>query len=312
LDVVKMTLSALAGYAVQSFLDSGFEKGSEIFVLVTVIAGGVVGIDRFRASAERALNRRLAVTYQDMQDRLERHLDYVHGTVSFVPDGRGQNNDPGGAGPGYDVATAAVRRAEHRIYVVGDYSPPSEQGAPLDLPAHRSDYLIAIEDMLRRRLGQNGTQHGPSPLRYWRFIQRPKEMYEEIRARQGREPGVVLYRSDMVGDIQAFEHCERVLRIAREAPQTTSPRIDVQIRVIPFLPNCPSMLLVDDRDLQFTIPTRIDQPGDTYARQGLHGILVMEDKARGSQFTLHFEDLFRRLSLDSAPVIGIGEEESGQ
>ncbi|MGH3753237.1 MAG: hypothetical protein ACRDRP_11165 [Pseudonocardiaceae bacterium] len=112
----------------------------------------------------------------------------------------------------------------------------------------------------------------------------------------------------MIGDKQVFEHCKCVLDIASRAERQGGDRIRVQIKVIPFLPNCPSMLLVDDRDVQFTIPTRIDRPGDKYARQGLLGVLVMEDKAGGSEISDSFEELFTRLSQFSATVTKIENE----
>lgn len=107
---------------------------------------------------------------------------------------------------------------------------------------------------------------------------------------------------------QAFEHCRRVLEIARGASAIGGGRrIQVEIRIIPFLPNCPSILVVDERDMQFTIPTRADDPNeDDFAKQGLMGILSVEDKARGSQVVLHFMELFTRLTRFSTAVIGTG------
>lgn len=150
-------------------------------------------------------------------------------------------------------------------------------------------------------------------LEYRRFIQRPINIYNKIKQRETTGyPGIVLKPDDMIGDKQVLEHCIRVLDIAARAEAQRSDRIRVQIRVIPFLPNCPSVLLVDDRDVQFTIPTRIDSPGDRYARQGLLGVLVLEDKAGGSEVCYPFEELFATLAQFSATVTKIDDEIPGQ
>jgi hypothetical protein len=109
----------------------------------------------------------------------------------------------------------------------------------------------------------------------------------------------------MIGDRQVLEHCMRVFDIAARAEKQGSDRIRVQIKVIPFLPNCPSVLLGDSRDVLFTIPTRIDRPGDNYARQDLLGVLLLEDKAGGSEVCYPFEELFTKLVQFSAAVIKV-------
>ncbi|HKR49825.1 MAG TPA: hypothetical protein VJT72_09645, partial [Pseudonocardiaceae bacterium] len=207
--------------------------------------------------------------------------------------------------PGYDVGTETVRRAQKRIFVLGDYGPPPGEGAALDEPLkHRSDYLSAIEEMLIGRLEPSLDSAGP--LDYIRFIQWPTGVYNRVKKREdaGR-PGIILRPDDMSGDEQVFGHCKRVLQIVSRAERQGGERIRVQIKVIPFLPNCPSVLLVDNRDVQFTIPTRIDRPGDSYARQGLLGALAMEDNAGGSEIRDSFEELFSRLMQFSAAVIKI-------
>jgi hypothetical protein len=109
----------------------------------------------------------------------------------------------------------------------------------------------------------------------------------------------------MQGDLQAFDHCARVLQIAAAASTDNPPRIQVDLRLIPFLPNCPSILIVDEHDVQLIVPTRIDGPGDDFADQALLGILALQDKARGSSISWPFIDLFQRLSNFSVPIIKV-------
>jgi hypothetical protein len=269
-----------------------------------VIAGLVLGVlilitvDRFRAYSEEMLKR----THDELQDDLRSHLDTVHSSVRFIAESGDQAD--GRPSRGYDAATAAVKRAEHRILIIGDYNPPAHAGPRLDRPpAHRNEYLAAIEDMLEQRLRDYDPRQ--APFTYHRFIQRPTDIYEQIGVR-ARDQRVSLTAEDMVGDEQAFWHCKRVLEIAHRA----NKHLDIEIRLIPFLPNCPSILLVDQRDIQFTIPTRIDELGgaDTAPIQGLHGVLAMQDRKGGTQLCKPFEDLFHKLGTVSMKVIRVDDD----
>lgn len=299
-DFLKALLSLALGFGI-ALLTKDHGSAVGLIALAVVMACAAFALDKMRVTTESDLTSAVANTRDEamnqlkqLRDDLERHIDLVHAGVRFVPDHQGSED----GGPGYDTATAAVRRAQSRIYVVGDYSPPAGEGATLSKPPdERSAYLDAIEDELEKALS------GPRdvPLSYHRLIQRPPELYRQISQRSPE--GVVLTQDDMAGDLQAFHHLGRVLQIAKSAG--ANGWIDIQIRLIPFLPNCPSMLLVDNRELQFTIPTRIDQPGDYYALQGLHGVLVMEDRASGSQLCDHFERVFQRLKAKSLPIVNV-------
>ncbi|MGH3717547.1 MAG: hypothetical protein ACRDRI_01665 [Pseudonocardiaceae bacterium] len=225
----------------------------------------------------------------------EKNLNQVHATVSFIPEASG-TSVAANSKRGYDADTAAVLRARKQILIVGDYCPPPGEGAALDkLPEHRSEFLQAIEAMLAKRL--EGDPGSAPLLEYRRFIQRPINVYNMIKGREmAGNPGITLEPGDTVGDIQVFEHCMRVLDIVTRDETREGERIRVQIKVIPFLPNRPSVLLVDDRDVQFIIPTRIDSPGDKCAQQGLLGAFVLEDKAGGSEVCYPFTKLFDKIS----------------
>jgi hypothetical protein len=315
IDLLKIILSLASGYGI-ALLVEDTRVGVGVLALCLLAASGAFAIDRLRLATEdevsgalretkeqvhadlSTLNREVSTHLSRLRNELDRHIDLVHAGVRFVPDSQGDEED----GTGYDVATAAVRKARRRIYVVSDYSPPEGEGATLlDPPDNRSEYLDAIEDCLSQRLSVNGRADGP--LSYHRLIQRPPEIYAEMVQRSVN--GVELRREDMEGDLQAFGHLARVMDIARHAG--ANRRIDIQMRVIPFLPNCPSILLVDDEELQFTIPTRIDQPGDRFALLGLHGVMVMEDRASGTQLCDHFSSLFGRLKTKSLPIVKVRE-----
>lgn len=304
-DALTLLLGAALGFAGNAFFNGDVPTGTSLAILAILTLCAVVSISRFRADTEAKTVTMLRGLHEELQEKLKKHLNQVHAAVSFVPDASGTESVPTNSKPGYDAGTAAVHRAKTRIFVIGDYCPPAGEGAALDKPPeHRSEYLRAIEQILSERLDDHS--HPAPTLEYRRFIQRPINVYNEIKEREtAGHPGIALKPGDMIGDRQVFEHCMRVLDIAARAEKQGNDRIRIQIKVIPFLPNCPSVLLVDDRDVQFTIPTRIDRPGDSFARQGLLGVLLLEDKAGGSEVCYPFEELFVKLAQFSAAVIKI-------
>lgn len=308
-ELMILIIGAVLGLAGNALYSDRYLDAVGLFSIGLLSGASVIAIDRLRAAAQGEV----AKVNAELQAELQKHLNQVHVAVSFVPDQSSRNGGVVGRQPGYDAATKAVRRAEFSILVIGDYSPPPNAGATFDTspPAHRSEYLEAIEDMLRTRVSNDDPTL--PVLQYKRFIQRPVSVYEAARSRGSVRGGISLLSADMVGDEQAFEHCRTVLEIARAASAAGSRRIEVDIRIIPFLPNCPSILVVNERDMQFTIPTRADDPNeDDFARQGLMGILSVEDKARGSQVVNHFMGLFSRLKRFSTAVIGTEPGPPGQ
>ena len=309
-DGFNLLLGAIFGLAGNALFNRAVPTAFSLVVLGLLTFCAVFSISRALNAMQASATGDLRRLHDELQEKLKKHLNRVHASASFVPDASGANGAPANCKLGYDAPTAAVRRAQERIFAVSHYCPPREEGAALDEPPkHRSEYLHAIEDMLNGHL-----EDGLDPvktLEYRRFIQRPANVYNKIKRREdARLPGIALEPGDMIGDEQVFEHCKRVLEIASEAERRGSDRIRVQIKVIPFLPNCPSVLLVDNRDLYFTIPTRIDRPGDSYARQGLLGVLAVEDKAGGSEISDAFEELFSRLTQFSATVTKIENKNS--
>lgn len=290
-DIVKMGVSAAIGAGVSLALKGNVTVGAAVTLLGIVTLVGAFSIDQLRAWSEREIRG----VVDDLDNQLAMHLHDVHAGVRFVPEdtsaGRSRNGHHG-----YDVATDAVKRAKKRIVVLGDYSPPPGEGPSFDVPPeNRSSYLEEIERQLEARLKLDKTDR---PFQYRRFLQRPADVYDAI-ARRSAARSVRLTRQDMAGDLQVFEHCQRVLEIASRA----NGHLSIDIRVIPFLPNAPSILLIDECELQFTIPNRIDQSVPDQGRLGLKGVLVMEDRANGTQLSVYFDEIFNTLrGARSLPV----------
>jgi hypothetical protein len=321
-DFLLLVLGLVGGYAGNALYSGEVTTTVLLLVVVGLTVVACVAIDRFRFEADNSLRasheeaaghlvelkRQIDDHHLRLREELDEHLDYVHAAVSFVQDTvRRNGNRANGVQPGYDAPRAAVRRATKSIFVIGDYSPPSDEGLGLDPkspPEKRSEYLAAIETMLSERL--ESTDLTLPRLTYRRYIQRPLDIYNEVSRRENAaKPGILLRREDMVGDEQAFDHCARVLKVKADADRLHSDKISIEVRLIPFLPNCPSMLIVDGMEMQFTIPTRIDQPGGDYAALGLLGVLVMQDNAKGTRICSPFTDLFDRLRSFSVFVKGV-------
>jgi hypothetical protein len=285
LDVFKMGVSLCAGFGLNWILRGDATTGFAIVALCAVAIGAVVALDRLRVRAHKELEHAV----RDLQ----RSLREVHATVRF------DRNESTSAG--YDVATEAVRQATDEISVLGDYCPPVEAGNPLaTLPENRDQYLQAIEDLLTKR-SSTSNRHAPSkPFKYTRYVQRPIDIYDEIddHAKNGT---VTLQSTETDGDLQALEHCRRVMEIERGAPPG---RIEVEIRVTPFLPNAPSILVVDNKEIQFTIPER-KEGGEKHGNQALLGVLVMRDRRNGKELCEPFQQIFRSLNAISQRIIGI-------
>ncbi|WP_433298211.1 hypothetical protein ACQPZQ_20440 [Pseudonocardia sp. CA-142604] len=325
-DIFLVVAGAAIGFGLDTLIDNDPSLGALMLAAAGLAVVSGISVARLRSEAATALHdaqeaaaQQLAEVKSEIDDHhaqlreeLEAHLDYVHAAVFFVEEAR--RNGRGRRGQlGYDTATAAVRQARNSIFVIGDYSPPPDEGPGFTRqpPAKRSEYLSAIETILTDRL--NAHDASLPRLVYRRYVQRPLDIYNGVKSREtaSQQHGIILTRDDMAGDEQIFEHCQRILDIKASADRIRGAKVDIDLRLIPFLPNCPSLLLVDRREMQFTIPTRIDQPGDHYgAALGLHGVLVMHDHARGAKVCGHFEDLFMRLKDFSVFIKGVSAEDS--
>jgi hypothetical protein len=284
-DVFKMFVSLCAGFGLNWIVRGNATAGVAIVALCAVAICAGVALDRLRVQAHEELE--LAVG--DLQTSLRE----VHATVRFE-----KNEMPN---PSYDVATEAVKVATEQIRVLGDYCPPGHAGNPLArLPENRAEYLREIERLLEKRAKAPDGRVPAKPLKYTRYVQRPIDMYGEIDKRAANGT-VSLKAAEADGDLQALDHCRRVIDIERAAQPG---RIEVEIRVTPFLPNAPSVLVVDNEEIQLTIPQR-EKGGEKHGSQSVLGVLVMRDRRDGKELCEPFEQIFRSLNEISQRVISI-------
>lgn len=142
----------------------------------------------------------------------------------------------------YKTSLEEVCKAKKNITIIADYSPPKE---PLIVTPKRQEYYNTILKVLEDRLNSNKSGE---PLRYVRYMQRPDDIYKKIKA---NPEGEIIDSGMIIGDEQAFAHCKKVLEL-RQDPN----KIDIELYVTPIIPSLPSILIVDDHKLLFTIPRR--------------------------------------------------------
>ena len=232
---------------------------------------------------------------EQRQTKIEDMLSAVHASVKFVP----ESNERAA----YLAAKSAVSAASNRILVVGDYSPPIN--SRLDQQAKREEYLSFIEQtIVKNAHPKHKNRVGGSKFCYRRIIQRPPELYDYLSENSTRGD-IKLKREYMQGDEQMFEHIQELLKLY-SSDDTVHQNLHLEILITPFLPNCPSILVVDDSKIQFTIPHRGADPL-TFGKQKLFGVLRMEDYKKGNELTEQFAELIDNLKLHSLNVTGISE-----
>lgn len=123
-DSLTLLLGAILGFAGNFLVMGDISTTSSLLVLGILTFCAVVSISRYRVETEVKSIAIIEGIHEELQEKLKKHLNRVHASVFFVPDASGASGAPANRKPGYDVGTATVRRAQKRIFVVGDYCPP--------------------------------------------------------------------------------------------------------------------------------------------------------------------------------------------
>lgn len=140
----------------------------------------------------------------------------------------------------YHVSASAVLKAENKITIVGDYSP---EGHPMNVPAYRQTYFLTIESILK---------NSQREIKYCRFMQREKSIIDGFETHNN----IILNNKDVLGDEQAFAHCKRVFDISK-----VNPMVTFDLYITQFIPSLPSICIIDNEILLFTIPKSAETDG---------------------------------------------------
>ncbi len=183
----------------------------------------------------------------------------------------------------YKISLTEVKKAETKIIIVADYSPPFE---PLDPTNERHAYYLEIENKLKSKSGEG--------FQYIRIMQRDKDNFEKIRTNNGK-----INRYEWIeGDEQAYAHCKRVLEIKKN-----NRNLNIKLIVSRNVPSMPSILIVDKHKMLFTIPRREDGPDISTA-----GVLNFTDTTDdGSALVEKFSNILSTINHESNEALLITE-----
>ncbi|MEO0518711.1 MAG: hypothetical protein AAF171_15580 [Cyanobacteria bacterium P01_A01_bin.116] len=216
-------------------------------------------------------------------------------TARYIRNGQSFEEDPG-----YMESLARIRAAKKSIRIIGDFSP---DWMPLVPPKKRNAYFSAIEERVQEAIADPEI----TSFEYTRVIQRDKEIVQRVRE-SSDSPVKSLCQYDMLTDLDAYIHSYKVQQIKSECGSHTDGT-KVAICLSGPVPNCPSILLVDERYMLFTIPTPIPHHGQLHHEQtsrtsriGTHGVMLFEELSNGGAFSEAFSLLFTSVKEESVRV----------
>jgi len=223
--------------------------------------------------------------HKEMADTARQVTDIIgkFGAIRATYIKNGLNDDPG-----YIQSLKMIEQAMRRIWIIGDFSP---SWLSLNPPRERVQYLKAIESKVKQAI----VDRTVTDFSYRRIIQRDLEIVRNVRDdRKG-----LLNEDDMTGDKQVYEHCYAVQRIKVEHGHHND-NVEVSIRLSRQIPNSPSILLVDDTCMLFTIPST--RRREVSLEQITDGVLFFEFLEGGKQIARYFESIFNQIYDCTDPV----------
>ena len=185
---------------------------------------------------------------------------------------------------GYELSLKVVQSAQKSIYIISDYSPPDRAIKYTD---ERREYLSVIAQVVRKHIENN------SPFEYKRILQTNRA--DDVTNR-------ILAKSHLAGDEQTFEHCIEVIKLIQE----NRSQVTAQLFVSRPIPNSPSVLIVDQKYILFTIPSKkgvIESINHDYADLATFGVLYFEDHT--GKLAEDFTRMFNSFANDSRPVASV-------
>lgn len=197
---------------------------------------------------------------------------------------------------GYQESLEKIREAKESILIIGDFSP---EWMPLEIPKKRNDYLHEIDTKIQNAFEDDSIKN----FKYARIIQRDLDIIKSIK-----NNNKTLLESHMVYDTQAFAHSYQVQELGREYRGKYRGKgmgVKVDILVSKPIPNIPSILLIDDELMLFTIPTPLQEmEGKNEAKEYIktNGVLILRDLKEGDAFATFFHDIINSTIKQAVPV----------
>lgn len=201
--------------------------------------------------------------------------------------------------PGYKLSLSKIGEAQKSILIIGDYSPARQRLTP---PKERDAYLEAIEEKIETLIN---SRQNPE-FNYTRIVQREKSIIDQMKNKATESNGAILTSELMEGDEQAYEHCKKIFEIKKSAKRAS--RVGISLRICEPIPNSPSILIVDEKYILFTIPVTESSHHPNHGYLLTHstdGVLLFEDLDDGKAIASPFINLFRKINTNTINIIGI-------
>ncbi len=201
---------------------------------------------------------------------------------------------------GYERSLEIIKKAKKSIVIIGDYSPENQA---LDSSKERIDYFKAIENVIEKHVAPQYSEH----FKYVRIMQRSDKVYEDLRTKFNGDD-VKLNLEDMKGDEDAFSHCYTINKIKQDKP-LISRNVEVRLFISRYVPSLPSMLIVDDKHVLFTIPKK-NPPLEGNKRLATAGVLHLIDNNFGKGLINPMKEVFdsvrsRSIEITQLPKVDI-------
>ena len=247
-----------------------------VFIFYTVIT--IEKVNKTAASSADKNYENIINTITSMQKDVLAQVQSLSLATRWVP------NPTIARDEGYELSLKVVQSAQKSIYIISDYSPPDR---PITYTDERREYLSVIAEVVRKHIENN------SPFEYKRILQTNRA--DDVTNR-------ILVKSHLAGDGQTFEHCIEVIKLIQE----NRSQVTAELFVSKPIPNSPSILIVDQKHVLFTIPSKkgvIESTNHDYADLATFGVLYFEDHT--GKLATDFTRMFDSFANDSRPVASI-------
>lgn len=195
---------------------------------------------------------------------------------------------------GYIESFEQIKKASKAIYIVGDYS-PSDQS--IDSSRERLDYFLAIEEVIEKHIKSNSYQE----FKYVRIMQRNEADFKRLEQNSNNKI-VKLSEEHLNGDEDGFQHCMKILKMKKDNFEQ-GQNVEIRLYVSKFVPSLPSILIVDEKHLLFTIPKK--RPPLEGQNIITAGVIHFMDNKDGNSIVNSFKSIFESIRADSIEVAGI-------
>jgi hypothetical protein len=197
----------------------------------------------------------------------------------------------------YADCKTEAQRATSSIKVIG-----AHYGPEIDITDSHDDYLARGIMIALRRNAENTKRL----FQYYRLVQ----VGEDVSLTELREQGLMRKH---VGDVGMFLHIADALKL-----YGTVPGMDVQIYVRRYIASAPSILMIDQSHVYFSLPTRWHAPAPhsqpewnapKFKLGFVFGAVDNSGPPESTDTTVsQFQDLFLKLIYDAERVIRVNEE----